>query len=507
MIKFLTFIFLMFSMIISFGQSIDQSFSKEEMKKDLEIFKEIKIKANSGLYKYRTEKQIDSIYNWAQYQIEKSCTYIDFYNIICKLTDFEGSLHNNTFLPKKLKENLIKESNGYFPYPIKCIDKKWRINFDVGEIPLGAEIISINDIPISEIVKNLYKYFTTDGDNITGKQIGINTHFSKYFRLQYGLINDFKIGFKQINSDKEENVTVKSISYLQYYNNFRKRHSKPFDQIYYADLQENQKYIFKKIDSLTAVLTIYTFDLGNEKTLEHKNYITFLENIFSTLENENFKNLIVDVRQNGGGTDPNDIVTYSYLTQRNYQENKQAWISFKKIPFLKYYDTTIPIFLRPFVVRKYNREFQEIFPFQNNIGYYQDENSDDHKIRIPNMKAFKGNIYLLISPAVASAGSLFAAMVAGNENTIVMGEETMGGYFGHNGHIPIEYKLPNSKISFSFSVVNLEQDVPNKSTQKFNRGIIPDYEVSQSFADFIRNEDTLMNYVLEFIKRKKTASH
>lgn len=46
-----------------FGQNIDDSFSKIKMKKDLEIFREIRQKANSGLYKYRTEEQIDSIYN------------------------------------------------------------------------------------------------------------------------------------------------------------------------------------------------------------------------------------------------------------------------------------------------------------------------------------------------------------------------------------------------------------------------------------------------------------
>ena len=73
---------------------------------------------------------------------------------------------------------------------------------------------------------------------------------------------------------------------------------------------------------------------------------------------------------------------------------------------------------------------------------------------------------MLISPAIASAGSLFAAMVAGNENTFTIGEETMGGYYGHNGHTPLAYKLPKSKISTFFSVVNLEQDVPKKIKSK-----------------------------------------
>ena len=93
-------------------------------------------------------------------------------------------------------------------------------------------------------------------------------------------------------------------------------------------------------------------------------------------------------------------------------------------------------------------------------------------------------------------------MLSGNENTITIGEETMGGYYGHNGHTPLEYKLPKSNIIIQFSVVNLEQDVPKKENQKYDRGIIPDYEITQTFNDFLNNIDTQMNFTLELIKKK-----
>lgn len=70
--------FSLFLLIISnivFSQSIDNSFSQEKMLKDLELFKNIRLEANSGLYKYRTKQQIDSIYNWAEKEIKKSSSY------------------------------------------------------------------------------------------------------------------------------------------------------------------------------------------------------------------------------------------------------------------------------------------------------------------------------------------------------------------------------------------------------------------------------------------------
>ncbi len=481
---------------------MDGPFSQKKMKKDLEVFKEIRLKANSGLYKYRTKEQIDSMYQWAANQINQSSTYRDFYNIISELTDFEGSLHNDTDLPDKYWKNLRAESHGYFPYPIKWVDGKWRINFDKGEIPLGAEIISINQVPIFEIIKNLHKYYPTDGINKTGKRIGLRTHFARYYRWHYGLTNDFELAYQEPNSDQIKTKKIKSVSSAVYYKHFNNRFSKPFDQVFYNGSKDKKKYTYQEINSSTGILTIYDFGMGSETTEEHKQYAKFLDRIFSEIKTKGIKNLVLDIRQNGGGDDPNDVVTYSYLTQRNFKESKEVWISFKKVPCLKYYNSSIPKFLRPFGVGKYNRRFRERFSKERDGKYYMSDSENEMQVRKPNEQAFTGNVYLLISPAVASAGSLFAAMVAGNKNTITIGEETMGGYYGHNGHTPMDYKLPKSKIITKFFVENIEQDVPQKSNQIYERGIIPDMEVSQTFEDFLKQEDTQLNVVLELIKKK-----
>ena len=75
------FVSLVFFLAISaggFGQSIEEPLLQEKMKKDLSVFKEIRLKVNSGLYKYRSEEQIDSIYNWANNEINTCNTYLDF---------------------------------------------------------------------------------------------------------------------------------------------------------------------------------------------------------------------------------------------------------------------------------------------------------------------------------------------------------------------------------------------------------------------------------------------
>lgn len=504
---FYIYLFFVFLSITSFAQSIDDAFSQEKMRKDLEVFKQTRESANSGLYKYRTKQEIDSIYHWANEQIKKSSTYRDFYNIICQLTDFEGSSHNSTRLPKKYTKSLKEETSGYFPYPLKYIEMKWVLNYAEGEIPLGAEIVSINNNKIEDIIPNLYKYYTTDGVNTTGKRIVLEPNFGKLYRNHYGLVNQFSVAYKPNNSNEIITTTLKSISYKGYTKNVSKRYSRPFDYVNYKDWKEDEVYDYKIINAKTAILTVNDFGMGNEKDPMHLRYAAFLDSVFTDVKQREICNLIVDVRYNGGGDDPNDLITYSYLTNRNFQENKQAWISFKKIPYVKYAYTKVPRIFRPFGVGKYNREFQKEFPKEVDGKFYQDETSNDHKVRIPNKNTFNGTIYLLISPRVASAGSLFAAMVAGNENSIVIGEETMGGYYGHNGHTPLGYVLPKSKIETFFYAVNLEQDVPKKSNQMYNRGIIPDYEITQTYDDYLNQKDTQMEFVLKLINEKESTYH
>lgn len=486
-----------------FSQSVDDHFPGSKMRKDLEIFKKIRISANSGLYKYRSKEETDSIYAWAEKQVEKSESFRDFYNIIVALTDFEGSLHNDTSMPGKYRRSLREERSGYFPYPVKLVEGKWILNMEGAEIPLGAEIVSVNNRPMDDVIAGLYKYYTTDGVNITGKSIGINYSFSKYYRLHYGRENAFEVCFIPQGSDSSRCKTLKSVSYKAYYKNVKNRYSLPYDEGDYKDWEEEESYTFKNIDGTTAVLTVNSFSMGGKTSPGHLKYARFLDSVFSVLKEQKTKNLIVDVRYNGGGTDPNDMVTYSYLTDRNFTENRQAWISFNKVPYLRYVYSKIPFFLRPFGIGKYNKMLQEEFPMEKEGKFYETETSEDHRVRTPKENAFTGTVYLLTGPRVASAGSLFAAMVAGNRNTVTVGEETMGGYYGHNGHTPLGYILPKSKLEVFFSIVNLEQDVPEKENQIYNRGIIPDYTVKQTFGDYLEHRDTQMNFVLGLIAGNK----
>lgn len=480
---------------------LSQPFSIQKMRVDLQIFKKIRFEANSGLFKHRSISEIEALYEQADARLNKLSSLGDFYNLIVELTDFEGSLHNNTKLPIEITSWIEEEEEGFFPYPIKVIENRLIVNFRSADIPLGAIIETVNGQSANDILSNLSKYYTTDGRNISGKTIGVNKNFAKYFRYYYGPSAEFEVSYRKNSAAILEQKTIAAVPYTEYYNNFKERHSLVLDKYHFKTPRRRSCYQFERIDVSTGVLTLHSFEIG--KTInseEHFEYVHFLESTFKNIKQLKLTNLIIDVRNNSGGTEPNDVVTYSYLAQRRFQENKRGWVRYVTPPFRRYLVRRTPRILQ-FFQKKKEINLRKLFPLQRHDGYYQTKHSFNHRIRKPKHNRFTGNIFLLISPRVASAGSLFAAMVAGNSNTVVIGEETMGGYYGQNGHYSVQYRLPNSGIVTRFSIVNIDHDVEERENQLQSRGVMPDHLVQQTIEDFKNNVDTQMEYTLKLIKR------
>jgi C-terminal processing protease CtpA/Prc len=267
----------------------------------------------------------------------------------------------------------------------------------------------------------------------------------------------------------------------------KKRHSLALDTL------RDDRYEFELIDSMhTAILTVNTFSLGGPKSQKHAAYKAFLQQCFTSLQEKNIQHLIVDIRKNGGGSDPNDLLTFSYLARHPFKENKEAFTIFQTVPYKEYYYTDDSTEI-PDIEDNFHDEHNQL----KDGRYYQ--NPDYNRLWQPDSLAFKGKLYLLISPAVASAASLFASMVKSEGYATVIGEESMGGYYGHTGHNKVAYQLPHTHINFSFAVVDLLQYVTAKKEIPFGTGIIPDKIVNQTQQDFISNRDAVMEYTLRLV--------
>jgi hypothetical protein len=482
-------------------QTYNKTLQPGEMKSDLQIFLDIRKAANSGLYRYRTHKQIDSIYKWAFKEVKKPMTTLDFFHIILQLTDFEGSCHNYSE-PGDALVGYLNRQKAFFPYVLKYIEGKIVFNSVGTAIPVGSEILGINGVPEQQLMQSFYKYCTADGFNMTEKQSNsVDRSYGIRYLYEYGVNDSFKIVYRAPGSTVSQTLTAAAITNDERNAIFPLRYSAPVDSI--TDWRVQPSYGFKMVTPTTGLFNFRIFNMADDDTdPRFPGYVKYIDSVFQLLAKNNVPNLIIDLRGNPGGSDPTFEQPVMYLTDSNFKENAVAYSIFgKEVPFEQYFwgvSTSHKMDSAELAAGK--KMLFDYFP--NLVNGKNMQHPKYNPVYHPKNPGYKGKLYMLIDERVASAGSHMASLVkAYARNVTVVGVETTGGYYYHNGHMPMVYELPNSKIKSKFSFVHVEQDAVVKPDQPEGRGIIPDYIVWHTFTDFMQNRDTQMEYVLKLINK------
>jgi len=487
------------------GAAANPVLSAKQMQRDLRVFRQIREKANSGFLRYHSKTEMDSVFHWAGLQVTHPMRLTEFFKIILTITDAEGSCHNSSTLPEDML-GYLPQKNGFFPYYMKRIGTRMIVNNAGGAIPLGARILSIDGMADSLIMHRFYKYLPTDGYNMTAKQrFSADNTFGWRYPLEFGIRDSFRVSYLAPGTAAPQTATIRSVSLAEKQRLYQERHSRPYDV--YFDSNEGDVYSFSMPDSATAMLHFRRFDMaGNADDPAYAVFSHFLDSVFVQLKTKQIPNLIVDVRNNPGGSDPNYEKVFTYLTDHSFRENTLAWTLFDSIPLPEYYRWNSVYKDNQDAQRaELDHDLQYLFSVRNGDRYLQ--HPERNPVYQPDANRFTGNLYLLIDENVASAASHFASLVRGYSKATIVGVETTGGYYGHNGHFPVEYVLPESKIRTRFSIVHVDQDAPQLASQPVGRGIIPDVEVHQSFTDFMANADTQLKAVLGLIRERTGSGH
>src|SRR5690554_719484 len=196
-----------------------KSLSKQEMLQDFETFEAIYQKTNAGLYAYRSKHQIDSVFSENKAKITDSLSYREFYNLLWNVIDFTGSCHNQLEFSNSLFDSLSQEKI-FFPIPLKFIEEKIFTDLTYESIPLGSEIISINNLETKEFLAQISRYKSTDGYNKSGKHKWIETDYlPSYIYYALGKQEEYTVEYKQYNSKEINKTPVKSTTYSDLYKN------------------------------------------------------------------------------------------------------------------------------------------------------------------------------------------------------------------------------------------------------------------------------------------------
>jgi C-terminal processing protease CtpA/Prc len=326
-----------------------------------------------------------------------------------------------------------------FPLQIRLINKQlFVVNpmNNVDKVKLKDEILSINGIETARLISDIYEHIAAQANIQTSKNQYFNTYFASLIPYALGLPTTFEIVVKGNNGAIKLHKAKKMARELY-------------------DASENsclKNLCLENIDGKTAVLTISSFNYYEWN--DYPVFKSFIDSSMNVINHKKIKNLIIDVRYNGGGSQYPSIYLLQHLMNKPFTYYAKAEFEGK-------------------TDKIYGEEI--INPLENR---------------------FKEKVYFLIDGNGHSTTGHFMSLVKAHNLGTIIGEELGSNQFCTAGQLL--YRLNHTKM-----VVSIANNTHTSTATKLpdDKGIIPDYFVTQSIDEYLNKVDVVKNYTLKLIRK------
>ena len=419
---------------------LEKQFTVKQLQQDFLKARNILENNHPALYYFHGKETLDRYFDNVYASIDSSIPVKDFYILLSRVATKANCGHTYLDLPKGYWKNANK-IHKYFPFKLYFQDAKAYLfkNYSHdASIPLGAEILSINDKPISQIIKNLLETISSDGLNQTYKYAKMNREYYGLFPGYAQFPDSYHISYIGRKDSVAKEIVIEALTHQEIIEARKSQFPKNW---------EYKPFEFKLIDSLsTAILTVRDFIGYSNKDLQN-----FLAGGFESVHQNEIQNLIIDVRNNDGGDPSNATAILSYLTDTPY-----------------------------------------IYFPAHVLGYWSLKKPIE-----PHPLNYKGKTYVLIDGGCFSTTGHFLSLIKHHQWATLIGEESGGSYICY-GCIE-NYTLPNTKIILNCARCVYRANVHGFSRE---RGIMPDIEIMPMIEDLIENRDTVMEFALKIVRRQ-----
>lgn len=462
-------------------------YSKQQLEDDFDLEVKALKEAHTGLYWYSSKEEFDAVTASRRLKIRDSLNVLEFYNIVAPIVAFTKEDHCDITLPDDAGQYLA-EHGKFMPLTVISLDEKIYVlnNPDDETIVKGNELLEINGIGIQEIYSHIFNTYAADGFVRSSKVRYLDYNgLSKEYAKTIGQPDSFDIVTRNAKTGKRERHHIKAQGFAQLKSIISALRA---EGIIKSDLPPATI----KIEPNIALLTINTFSNSSYKAAG-MDFKAFIKTAFDSIAVAKPKNLIIDMRENGGGSEGNEDYLFSFLTDKPYTKYKYVQASGFTYSFLEYTYYSQP-------------EGREDLEADLREEHYLAE--DGRILRKPDVEPvaplqpnpYKGNIYILTSGWTYSGGAEFASLMREHTDAVFIGEEVGGGYYGNTSGYSIELTLPNTGIKTELPLLKFVLDVSPKVPP--GRGVLPDYEVQADIEQFLNGYDAEMEYARILIKDK-----
>ncbi|AZR72548.1 hypothetical protein BBF96_03605 [Anoxybacter fermentans] len=425
--------------------------SKEAIEDALYLFEKLE-EIHPNLYKYYSKQEAYVYFNQIKEEISKKdeISKLELYKLLAPyVASFKDG---HTELSIYNEYNSYLEQGGKI-FPLKVVIKGDKLfvgeDFAESDISVATEILSINGVSSSEILETMKKNISYDLEGFRIKRL--EDDFPMWLWANYGKKDFFAVKFK-IKSGEVKSVFLKGIKDIK---------------------KKENDFSLSYPDEGVALLKINNF--YSERGEKFK---TFVDKSFKEIKSKKCKNLIIDLRNNGGGTSILVSYLYEYITNKPYCTVKET----------------------RYKLSDYVLEHGEYFKLSQ-VAKLGNKRVlvEKPELKKPNKNQYKFNgcIYVLIGKGTYSAAVNFAAMVKDFITGILVGEET-GGYASYYGN-SVDIELPYSGLTLKVATT---QNIRPAGYDN-GKGVLPDVKVDVDPLMLVQGKDQVLETVLQMIKNKE----
>jgi len=500
-----------------YNQQISSLHSVSELHEDVDKAYSQLQRLHPKLYQYISKRELDAKFEQLKSDIDRPMGSHEFYERLAVVIKEVRQGHLMMRPPTQRYTNaqlkaLNKLKFEFNDLDFELLEDKLWINNTLGKDStiVGDEVLAVDAESSKKLVGKYKRLFSSDGFNTTYHDRYLGYNFSNFYYSDKGykdsltllLKKDDSIYFKtlrwvgkggSLKKDSSANKEPKKISkadkvVLKEKQKAKKREGRKRGYVPSRDhYLRNFDFIGK--DSSVGYLKIRGFGQGNQKK--------FYKETFAKIDSAKCKNLIIDLRYNGGGSLDEIENLYGYLALKPFKFINKAETK-TNIPTTKamFSKRGVGFFGGPFrLLGAPGILAYDLLHSKKEDGkrYYK---LTKPKLKKLNEHSFKGKIYVLTNGYSFSASSILSVNLQATKRAIFVGEETGGSF---NGTVAGQSKyvtLPNSKIRMKFGMMQIE--TPYK-TMPSGYGVKPDVEIIPTQKDRLQKSDPELEWILNDI--------
>jgi hypothetical protein len=453
---------------------------------DLQTLHKVLEQNHPSMYWYTPKDSMDIYFSAALAAVKDSMSVWAFRTVVASYLANIKCGHTSVLFSPKLTKLYAAYKYPQFPLQLKV----WKDSAVVignlytkdSILKRGTIVTAINQLPIKPLVDSIYSIISTDGNSINFKSQVLTNNFSGWYKARFGNTDSlYQISY--IDSAGH----AKTTSIAAYVPPKPKKDSLSKSNVVSSKTKTPKPVPIKKWTLLVDSTANTAF--MNLSSFSGKGFRKFIRRSFRTIKNRGVKNLVIDLRSNGGGEIKNSTLLTQYISDHSFKIADSVVAKnrgIRKIPMSSYLDVMGYAFAKVMISKKASDGGFHINRYEKH--YYQPFTKNH----------FDGHVYILQGGFTFSASTLFTSPLIKQKNVTIVGEETGGGYYGNSAILIPNIKLPHSKLLFRLPLYRMVMD----KTRPKGGGVIPDVLVEPSSYAIKLGIDNKLEAVKKMIQEK-----